>query len=313
MSENEAPEVLKRREALVIVNPVAHNAPSKKRLREANTYLKERGWSLEWVWTQKERDAIEIAGRAAEHKVPLVLVCAGDGTLNEAVNGLAGSQTAVSVMPAGTSDLWAREAGIPRRPLDAVKEIERSQPVAVDLGRAGERYFLLMAGFGIDAAVTENASPALKRRLGATAYVLSAMREVFRFKGREGRVRLDGETVDVNALQVIAGNTQRYAGVTKITPNARINDGLLDVCVYQGNGAGDILAHALRTMLRRHLRSDKTIIRRVKHMELEFEPAFSTQVDGDNLVPPPTEVTVAPRSLYAMVPTKAMSRLLPDS
>ena len=312
MSDNEAPDVLKRREALVIVNPVAHNAPSKKRLREANTYLKERGWSIEWVWTQKQGDAAEIAARAAERKTPLVLVCAGDGTLNEAVNGLAGTQTAVSVIPAGTSDLWAREAGIPRRPLDAVKTIERSQVAAIDLGRAGGRYFLLMAGFGVDAAVTENASVALKRRLGATAYAVSALREVFRYKGRQGRVLLDGDAVDVRALLVLAGNTQRYAGITKITPQARVNDGLLDVCVYTGEGTGDLLAHALRTLVRRHLQSDKTLFRRVKRMELQFDPPLPVQVDGDTLPERPAEVSVAPRSLYAMVPRKAMRRLLPD-
>lgn len=313
MIENEAPDVLKRREALVIVNPAAHNAPSKKRLREANRYLKERGWSLEWVWTQKEGDAIEIARRATEHKVPLVLVCAGDGTLNEAVNGLAGSQTAVSVIPAGTSDLWAREAGIPRKPLEAVKLIERSRPVAVDLGRAGDRYFLLMAGIGVDAAVTQNASLALKRRFGAVAYAVSAIRELFRFKGQTGNVRLDDETIEVKALQVIAGNTQRYAGVTKVTPDAQINDGMLDVCIYKGEGAGDMLAHALRTLLRRHLKSDKTVFRRVKHIEMSFDPPFPVQVDGDNLQPPPTEAVAVPRALWVMVPAKAMSRLLPGA
>lgn len=311
MSDNGPPAVLKRREALVIVNPVAHNAPGKKRLREANNYLKERGWSLEWVWTQKGGDAIDIARRAAEHNVPLVLVCAGDGTLNEAVNGLAGSNTAVSVIPAGTSDLWAREAGIPRKPLEAVKLLEKSQPLAVDLGLAGDRYFLLMAGCGIDAAITLNVSLALKRRVGAAAYLLAALREMFRYRGRHGQVSLDGELFDVQALMAVAGNTQRYAGVTKITPKAQVNDGLLDVCVFQGDGVMDILAHSLRTLARRHLGSNKVIYRRVKRIELNFDDPLPVQVDGDPISPPPAVITTAPAALYAMVPSKAASRLLP--
>lgn len=310
MSKNGPPEVLKRREALVIVNPVAHNAPSKKRLREANSYLKEHGWSLEWVWTQKGGDAMEIARRAAAQKVPLVLVCAGDGTLNEAVNGLAGSNTAVSVIPAGTSDLWAREAGIPRKPLEAVKLLTRSIPVQVDLGLAGDRYFLLMAGCGIDAAITQHVSISLKRRIGATAYAIAAIRELFRYKSRTGTVVLDGESVDVNALMIVTGNTQRYAGVTKITPDARIDDGMLDVCVFQGDGIGDILAHTIRTLLRRHLGSKKVVFRRVKRLDLHFDDPLPVQVDGDTITPSPTVITAAPSSLYAMVPRKAMSRLL---
>jgi len=310
VSDTEAPDVLKRREALVIVNPVAHNAPDRKRLAEANAYLKERGWSVQWTWTTKAGDATEIAARAAGLNTPLVLVCAGDGTLNEAVNGLAGSGTAVSVIPAGTSDLWAREAGIPRKPIDAVRILEKSEPHPVDLGLAGDRHFLLMAGFGLDAAVIQNTSTRLKHKVGASAYALAAVRELLRYKGRSGLVHLDDETLDVNALMVLAGNTQRYAGVTKITPQAKIDDGLLDVCVYQGEGTGDVLLHAVRTMLRLHLRSKKTVLRRVKKLRLDFEPPLPLQVDGDHYPGAHAEVSVVPGALFAMVPNKVKRRLL---
>lgn len=306
----EAPDVLKRREALVIVNPVAHNAPGRKRLSEANAYLKERGWSVEWTWTTKGGDATEIAAQAADHKTPLVLVCAGDGTLSEVVNGLAGSGTAVSVIPAGTSDLWAREAGIPRKPVDAVRILEKSEPHPIDIGLAGDRHFLLMAGFGVDAAAIQNTSTWLKQKVGATAYAVAAVRELLRYKGRQGQVHLDHETLDANALLVVAGNTQRYAGVTKITPQAKINDGLLDVCVYQGRGTGDILLHAVRTMLRLHLRSKKAIFRRVKKLRLEFEPPLPLQVDGDHCPGAHAEASVVPGALFAMVPNKVKRRLL---
>jgi YegS/Rv2252/BmrU family lipid kinase len=310
VSAIEAAEVLKRREALVIVNPVAHNAPGRKRLSEANSYLKERGWSVEWTWTSKGGDATEIAARAAEQKTPLVLVCAGDGTLNEAVNGLVGTATAVSVIPAGTSDLWAREAGIPRKPIDAVRILEKSDPYPVDVGLADDRHFLLMAGFGIDAAVIERTSTWLKQKVGATAYAIAAARELLRYKGRHGKVRLDGEVLDTNALMVVASNTQRYAGITKVTPQAKIDDGLLDVCVYQGTGGRDIILHAVRTLLRMHLRSKKTVFRRVKKLQLEFDPPLPLQVDGDHCPGTHTEVSAVPGALFAMVPRKAKNRLL---
>ncbi|MFQ5472500.1 MAG: diacylglycerol/lipid kinase family protein, partial [Dehalococcoidia bacterium] len=245
MSTIETPEVLKRREALVIVNPVAHNAPGRKRLSEANTYLKNRGWSIEWAWTTKRGDATEIAARAAAQRTPLVLVCAGDGTLNETVNGLAGSGTAVSVIPAGTSDLWAREAGIPRKPIDAVRILEKSTPHAIDVGLAGDRYFLLMAGFGVDARVIQNTSQWLKHKVGATAYAMAAIRELLRYRGRTGQIRFDDETLPASALMVLAGNIQRYAGITKVTPKAKIDDGMLDACLYEGQGMRDLLLHAL--------------------------------------------------------------------
>ncbi|MCH8814598.1 MAG: diacylglycerol kinase family lipid kinase [Chloroflexi bacterium] len=308
----EAPEVLQRREALVIVNPIAHNAPGRKRLSEANTYLKDLGWSIEWVWTTKSGDATEIAARAADQRTPLVLVCAGDGTLNEAVNGLAGSGTAISVIPAGTSDLWAREAGIPRNPIDAVRVLERSVPHAIDIGLAGDRYFLLMAGFGVDASIIQNTSVWLKHKVGAAAYVAATIREVFRYKGRKGQIQFDNETLPANALMVLAGNTQRYAGITKITPKAKINDGMLDVFLYEGQGLRDLLLHALRTMVRLHLRSPKTTFRRVKRLRLDFDPPLPLQIDGDYWPGTHLEARAVPGGLFAMIPAEVKSRLLAD-
>ena len=314
MSERTRPEVFERREALVIVNPTAGNYPGRKRLSEANTYLKEQGWSLEWVWTSKGGDATDIAARAADRNTPLVLVCSGDGTLNEAINGLVGTETAVFAIPAGTSDLLAREVGIPRKPIDAVRVLEKSTPEQIDVGRAGDRYFVLMAGFGLGTTVIQNTSLWLKSKIGAVSYGVSAVREVFRYKGQQGQIQFDdGEPLPVNALMVVASNAQRYAGVTKIAPNARINDGLLDVCVYRGNGSADILMNVMRTMVRRHLGSKSTIFRQVKRLRLDFDPPLPLQVDGDKIPGDHTDVTVVPGGLFAMIPNKVKRRLLLDS
>src|SRR5919108_3129925 len=109
------PHVFERKEALVIVNPNAHNAPKRARLTEADEWLRANGWTTEWLKTAHPREATGMAAEAAARGVPLVLVCGGDGTLNEAVNGLARSETAVAAIPAGTTNLWARELGLPRK------------------------------------------------------------------------------------------------------------------------------------------------------------------------------------------------------
>ena len=110
-----------RREVVVIVNPAAHNAAKRKALAAANEWLRDHGWKAEWAETSEAGEAKAVAAMAAEHRVPLVFVCGGDGTLNEAVNGLAGSETAVSVIPSGTVNLWAREMGLLKKPAEAVR------------------------------------------------------------------------------------------------------------------------------------------------------------------------------------------------
>ncbi|MCH7484432.1 MAG: acylglycerol kinase family protein, partial [Chloroflexi bacterium] len=117
-----APSIgFERKEAVLIINPAAHNVPALKRRREAEEWLREAGWRFRWEQTTGAGQATAIAARAAAEGVPLVLACGGDGTLNEVANGLAGTETALGTLPAGTSNIWAREAGISRKLVEAVR------------------------------------------------------------------------------------------------------------------------------------------------------------------------------------------------
>ncbi|HEU4759602.1 MAG TPA: YegS/Rv2252/BmrU family lipid kinase, partial [Dehalococcoidia bacterium] len=234
-----------RRDALVIVNPAAHNVPKRRKLAAVEAWLREQGWAAEWRQTDAPGEATALAAAAAERGVSLVLVCGGDGTLNEAANGLAGSETALAPIPAGTVNVWARETGIPLRPLEAVKAATDGERRRVDLGRAGERYFLLMAGYGLDGAIARRLSHGIKGRVGAGAYAVAAVREALRYRGSPLLLRLDGEERAVEALMLVAANTRNYAGLVDITPQARADDGLLDVCVYEGRGTRDIVLHVV--------------------------------------------------------------------
>src|SRR3990172_7575922 len=197
-----------RRETMVIVNPAAHNLPERKRLQAADRWLRERGWGVEWLETKEPREATGLAARAAQRGVPLLFVCGGDGTLNEAANGLAGSETALAMIPAGTVNIWAKETGVPRNPLEAVRLALEGERRRVDLGKAGQRHFLLMAGYGLDGAVARRVSHGVKGRLGAAAYALAAVRESLSYRSSPLTLRLDEEEREARALMLGAGETQ---------------------------------------------------------------------------------------------------------
>ena len=230
------PPWIQRKEAVIIVNPTARKLPSPGRIREVRDWLDERGWAIEWLETAAPGDATSLAANAARRGVPLLFVCGGDGTLNEAVNGLAGSETALAVIPTGTVNLWAREVGLLKKPAEAVRLAVDGARRRIDLGQAGERYFLLMAGFGLDAAVTHGVSHRIKGRFGAAAYALSAAREALRYRSSRVTLSLDGRERTLELLMLIVGNTRKYAGLTEITPAAIVDDGWLDVCAYSGRG-----------------------------------------------------------------------------
>jgi YegS/Rv2252/BmrU family lipid kinase len=291
-----------RREALIIVNPAAHNAPSERRLEELYLWMQANGWRVSWEATEKRGDGTTMAGRAAERRVPLVIACGGDGTVNEVINGLAGSESTLGTIPAGTSNIWAREVGLDKKLIDCVEAMITGERRKVDLGRVGDRYFLLLAGFGIDAAITQSVPLSIKERVGAAAYAISAAKETIRWQAKPIAVRIDGVERELDVLMAFVGNTRMYAGITRITPTAIVDDGLLDVCIYAGKGRRDILFHTARTLLQLHRRNKNVIYRRARKVEFDWNEPLPVQLDGDPLDYCPNEVRVEPGCLWVAVP-----------
>jgi len=298
--------------ATVIVNPVAPNLPSRRHLREAASWLHSQGWQADWALTRSPGDATAMAARAAQEGRSLVVVCGGDGTLNEAVNGLAGSETALAVIPAGTANVWAKEVGIPRQPIAALEVAVRGQARRMDLGRAsspsgeGERYFFMMAGLGLDGSIAASLPLNVKRYLGAATYAFMAVGQSLRYRGQRVKLIVDDEPLETRLLMMVVGNTRGYAGITQVTSRAYADDGLLDVCIFQGRHTLDIIFHTLRVAAQVHVRASPVLYRRVRRLEVHSETPLPAQLDGDFYPGYPTIFEVVPAALTVMVPQKRL-------
>ena len=296
--------------ALVIVNPVSPNLPSRSHLREAAAWLKAQGWRADWAFTRWAGESTQIAARAGDERRDLVVVCGGDGTISEAIDGLAGSQIPLAVIPAGTANVWAKEVGLPRRPLDALRVALHGQAQRMDLGRASagqeKRHFFLMAGVGLDGQIAASLPLEVKRYLGASAYAVTAIRESLRFRGQPVRLLLDGEPYQTRLMMMVVGNTRSYGGVVQVTARAYANDGLLDVCLFPGEGPLDIIAHALRVLAKAHLQASSVLYRRVRRVELSEESVLPVQLDGDFCHAYPTVFEAVPAALTVMLPRRSL-------
>jgi len=298
--------------ATVIVNPTSPNLPSRRHLREAASWLHSQGWQADWAFTRSPGDAIAMAARAAQEGRSLVVVCGGDGTINEAVNGLAGSETALAVIPAGTANVWAKEVGIPRQPVAALGVAVRGQARRMDLGRAsppsgeGGRYFFLMAGLGLDGRIAASLPLDVKRYLGATTYAITAVAQSLRYRGQRVKLIVDDEPLEARLLMMVAGNTRSYAGITQVTSRAYADDGLLDACIFQGRHTLDIIFHTLRVAAQAHLRASTVLYRRARRLEVQSETPLPVQLDGDFYPGYPTIFEVVPAALTVMVPQKRL-------
>ncbi len=295
---------MKLKAALLILNPAAHNFPGPRRLDKVKEVLAQHACRLEERVTGGPGEATIFAREAAAAGMDAVFVCGGDGTLREAAAGLIGSETALAFLPAGTVNVWAREVGIPLDPLKAALAAVNGQRRLVDVGQADGHIFLLMAGMGLDAQITHRLPLRLKRWTGASAYAVTAAWEALRWRGRGLVIHHQGGETRCRALMVVAANVRNYAGLVQLAPEAQIADGLLDLCVFQGDGLMESVAHLIRVAIGRHLYSEKVIYLQGRRFQLDWEEPTPCHLDGDPIPISPRIIEALPSSLWAIVPAQ---------
>src|SRR5947209_17593376 len=161
--------------AVIIANPTSGNGgfPLQNRhFDETLAFLRNQGWKAELWYTQSAGNGEQLARKAVKQQVNLVIAAGGDGTINEIIQGLAGSETALGVLPSGTVNVWAREMGIPLDGTRARDILVHGQTRRVDLGCVNGRYFLMMVGIGLDGTITEAVEKKHLKRLGILGYFL---------------------------------------------------------------------------------------------------------------------------------------------
>jgi diacylglycerol kinase (ATP) len=301
------------RDALLIFNPTAGRARGLPAgaLERARRVLARQGIDSELAPTDGPGSGPELARRAVRQRRQMVIVCGGDGTLNEVVNGLAGSAIPLAVLPAGTANVFAKELGLPwnieRAALliagSRFRRIAVGHVNAAELGEGG-RYFLSLAGAGPDGALVRAVNQTLKDRTGTLAFWLEGFRQLMLY--RFPRFRVEFGTESQEATLIIAGRTKHYAGPLQITTRADLygNDFELMLCTTASRWKylsylPLLLAGALRRA--RHIRFLRTS--EVHCEPIDAEPIW-VQVDGEQAGRLPADFRMVPDALTLAVPEK---------
>jgi diacylglycerol kinase (ATP) len=284
---------------VMIANPVAGGG-ARPKVQAAIELLKKAGYEVDVRWTQHGGHAIELARQAAGERPDLVTSVGGDGTLNEVICGLAGSDVPLGVIPLGTANCFALETGIPLEPCQAAEALIKSKPKRIHLGQAGERYFVLMASVGLDADVVYRVNPRVKKRLGRLAYVVKGF-QCLASRRPKLQVRLDGEQ-PIEGFLAVVSNMRYYGGRFLVTPDAGFDKEELDVCIFQGEGAIAHLRFAWGVVRNRHLKFKNVIYRKAKEISIESPEPAHIQVDGDYFGTTPADFRIVPNALTVMLP-----------
>lgn len=303
------------RRALVIANPAARRGRALAAV--AQRELERAGVHCDLVLTEQPGHGAQVA-IARHHDYDAVFALGGDGTVMEVAGALAGSGRPVGVLAGGTGNLVARALGIPLRIKDAVPALLHGDQLVMDMGRLDSgRRFAIAAGVGIDAAMLRDTPPWLKRRLGVLAYTImgawAALRAVLLRDFFQARLVVDGRVFERRAAAVMVANFGAVLG-NRITlgPEIRVDDGLLDGCIFAPGSLRDAIRIAWR-MLRKDFKSDPCMVYcRGRTLRLETDPPLQVQADGELLSFTPVTVEVEPQAARLLVPRARGQAILPS-
>src|SRR5918996_1488579 len=292
-----APDAAKKR-MLIIVNPYATTVSD--RLKNLVVYALQARYEVEAVDTEAAEHAIEIGREAGNGGYDIVVAFGGDGTLNEVVNGLAGTEVPVSVLPGGSTNVVCRTLGIPNDVVDATEHLiglaDDFQPRRIDLGRCNGRYFVFACGVGLDATTAQqvDARPRLKARGGRWFYTSVAVSSIYtRYLRDPVRLRLEVPDGSSEGITAVTQNSDpfTYFGVVpvRVCDSVAIDDGALSVAMPRRAAQRDVPTIIARVLSRGLRLADH---RRVDHFSGVSEGRIeSISLDGEGRPRPfPVEV-----------------------
>ncbi len=294
---------LEDKKVLLIVNPMAGKVRGGGIVGKIIKKITGLGARLEVLHTQQGGDAAEFGREAVRQGFDIAIAAGGDGTINEVANGLAGSNITLGIIPLGTVNVLARELGIPLNPLKACSFIEEGVEERITLGVANGRYFLLMAGIGLDAYTIHKVSPKLKESIGVSAYIIKGIRALALYRFPKITFALpDGRSIE--GYSGIVSRTRLYAGIFEIVPEAKIEEDILHLCIFQGNHPIDFLRYILTLPIKRHLDQRDVSYLRIQHCRATSEEKVYVQADGDLIGILPMSFSIAQKALRMVLPKK---------
>ena len=286
LAEELMPPDAPKRRMLVIVNPYATTVSD--RLKYLVVYALQSRYEVEAVDTQARNHATELCREAADEGYDVVVAFGGDGTVNEAANGLVGSDTPLTCLPGGSTNVFSRILGIPNDVVDATEHLlqmaDRFEPRRVDLGRVNGRHFTFSSGIGLDASVTErvDSHPKLKHRLTNLYYTYAAITTFSRkYLVNPPRIRVEVDGGSAEGVTMIAQNADPFTFFRdrpiRVAKAGTLDDGTLSLAVLNRASPLD-----MPTIIGRVFSANWHTVQRHRQIEgfADVEWARVTSVDG---------------------------------
>lgn len=307
-------------QALLVYNPAAGPVPVGPFVYRAADILRNAGWQMRILPTRSGEHAVELAKQAAG-QVDVVFAIGGDGTIGQIASGLAGSSTALGILPAGTHNVMATELGM--RPFgwnrwwaldENLRQLLNAPVYNVDVGLCNGNPFLMWAGLGFDAMILQQ----LETRLRVDKYLsvpqsaaLGLWNATF-WHGVDLQVDVDGQHLEGHYVLAVVTNIRTYlGGLAQISPTARLDDGLMDLWLFSGDNLADTFRHIFGMLAGLHQMAPDVVCVPFRTLRLESAAPVSLQIDGEPQgLTQSVECSILPSSLKLMIPRRSLSLVL---
>jgi diacylglycerol kinase (ATP) len=279
-------------DALLIYNSSAGRISVRPFIGGVIHTLNDHGWRVEVAESLNGRHTTQLSRLAARENFRAVFAIGGDGTAGQAASGLIGSQTALGIIPAGTTNVWAHELGInafvwPH--LQALRKNARvlaeTPPCAIDVGLCNGQPFLMWAGLGLDALAVKKLTPRkrIDKYLNVPEYAAMAIWNATIWHGMDLRVTGDDKQVEGHFLLAVASNIRHY-GPGKLSPAAYLDDGCMELWLFAGSTLADAFRVFMEVQTERHLNSEQARCIPFHKAFIESDTPFSIQMDGEPML-----------------------------
>ncbi len=284
----------------LIINPVAGGITVRKS-RDIIDFFKRNTASASVDYTTKPHEATNLAQMAVKQNFDAIVAVGGDGTVNEVVNGIAGAQVALGIIPGGSANDFSKELNIPANLTEACQTIIESNTKRIDMGKVNDRYFINVAGVGLDAQVSEAANESTFKVKGWLLYVFALSKVLIASQPKEFNLALDGKSRRIKAWQISVGNGGQFGGGMKIAPIADTSDGLFDVCVIKDVSKWSVFYYLPLVILGKHLSLSNVALYRAKEVEI-ISLGCLGHADGEVIKGDIFKFELLPQALDVIVP-----------
>jgi diacylglycerol kinase (ATP) len=283
---------------LVILNPAAHSQRARRQRARVESIA--RGSVV--CPTTRSGEARVLARRAVEEGFDKIVAAGGDGTIHEVVNGLAGTDATLGLLPLGTMNVFATELGLPTNNLELCWNIiANGKTRLVDLPRANDIHFAQLAGVGLDAQVVKETSLKLKRSFGPLSYLIQAAQIAARVPPRL-TIESENASIDEGSF-VLVGNGRLYGGPFPFFKHAVNDDGLLDVIAFKRLGYLEIIRYLQDVLFSSEIRAPEVEYFQTRHLRVTSDQPVPVELDGELGGTSPVDFRVQERSLRVLAPS----------